>query len=193
MIVSYLAVMLLALLVGASELISRYRDEPLATITSVPAFLYLAINVAVAAGGLYAIDMFGWTFAANEKTPPEVTRFTQILVAAFGGMGLFRSSLFNVRVGETMLGIGPSAILQTLLDATDRAVDRNRAQPRARRVAEIMKDVDFDKAKELLPTFCLASMQNLPPLSKKRSAMRLKTWLTLKLRHKVKLYSWGYR
>jgi hypothetical protein len=97
-----------------------------------------------------------------------------VLAGGMAAMALFRSSLFNVRVGDGDVGIGPNGILQVLLDAADRAVDRNRALPRARRVAEILKDVEFDKARGLLPAFCFALMQNLPQAAQETAGTEIR-------------------
>jgi len=76
-------------------------------------------------------------------------------------MALFRSSLFIFRVGNSEINFGPVFVLQILLGVADRAVDRGRGWSRSADVGEIMKDVSFEKAKELLPIYCLALMQNL--------------------------------
>lgn len=44
-------------------------------------------------------------------------------------MAFFRSSLFTIRVGDKDVPLGLGLILQVLLDVTDRAVDRGRADP----------------------------------------------------------------
>ena len=60
------------------------------------------------------------------------------------------------------MGVGPSGFLTIILGATDREVDRTRAQDRATAVEKAMQDVSFEKAYAALPTHCLALMQNLP-------------------------------
>lgn len=171
---SYYVVAALGLLIGAAELISRYRDEPLRAIASVAAFTYVLINVLAALAALYVIDAFDWRFGVAADAGEGVLRTTQVLVGGFGAMTLFRSALFNVRVGESDVGIGPSGVLQVLLDAADRAVDRNRAAPRAVEVAKLVGSVSFDKAHDLLPAFCFALMQNLPPATQEAAANEIK-------------------
>jgi len=141
-------------LVGASELVSRYKDEPGAAINSWPAVFYVAINGAASAGALGLIHANGWFGTA---------RWTQILMAGVSAMAFFRSSLFVVRAGDRDVGVGPSGFLQIFLGAADRAVDRQRAAARSHAVAKVMKDVDFTKAVKALPPFCLALMQNVSP------------------------------
>jgi hypothetical protein len=146
------AVALLGGAVGATELISRYKDHPGAAIKSWPAIFYIAINSAASVGALGLIRANGW-FGPS--------RWTQTLMAGVSAMAFFRTSLFVVRAGDRDVGVGPSGFLQIFLTAADRAVDRKRAAARAQAVIEAMKDIDYEKAKRALPPFCLALMQNV--------------------------------
>jgi hypothetical protein len=76
-------------------------------------------------------------------------------------MAFFRTSLFVVRAGDRDVPVGPSGFLQIFLAAADRAVDRQRAAARSAAVVAAMKDVDYEKAKDALPPYCLALMQNI--------------------------------
>ena len=147
------AVAVLGGVVGASELISRYKDSPGAAIKSWPAIFYIAINSAASLGALGLI-------CANEWFGPS--RWTQILMAGVSAMAFFRTSLFVVRAGDRDVGVGPSGFLQIFLGAADRAVDRKRAAGRSNAVVEVMKGIDFDKALKALPPYCLTLMQNVP-------------------------------
>ena len=75
------------------------------------------------------------------------------------------SEFFTVRLRNTDLPLGPAAILQVILNASDRACDPRRAAQRpvvvAVAVAAIMQDVDFNRAREALPAHCLKLMQNV--------------------------------
>lgn len=155
----YVLVALLGVLVGAGELVSRYRDEPARAVTTASGMLYLFLNAAVAMIALVLVRGYGWTYGASD---PQAVQITQILAAGFGAMALFRSSLFNVHIGSEEVGIGPSSVLQVVLTATDRAVDRARARARDALVSRVMANVSFDKAYAALPAHCLALMQNLP-------------------------------
>ena len=148
------AVALLGGLVGASELISRYKDEPFAALKTWPGISYISINSAASVVALGLIHAYGWF---------GVSRWTQILMAGVSAMAFFRSSLFVVRAGDRDVGVGPSGFLQIFLTAADRAVDRKRAAARSDAVAEVMKGVDFNKALQVLAPYCVALMQNLPP------------------------------
>lgn len=149
------AVALLGGAVGASELISRYKDQPGAALKSWPSVFYIALNSAASAGALALIRANGWFSTSGS--------WTQILLAGVGAMAFFRTSLFIVRAGDRDVGVGPSGLLQIYLGAADRAVDRRRAAARSDVVAEVMKGIDFGKARRALPPYCLTLMQNVPP------------------------------
>lgn len=148
------AVALLGGVVGASELISRYKDNPGASIKTWPAVFYIALNCAasIAALGL-----------ARANHLFESSRWTQVLMAGVSAMAFFRTSLFVVRAGDRDVGIGPSGFLQVFLTAADRSVDRTRAAARSDAVTKAMKDIDYTKASKALPLLCLALMQNVSP------------------------------
>jgi hypothetical protein len=144
------AVAVLGAVVGASELISRYKDDPFAPIKSGPAAFYIAINSIASLGALRLIRANGW-FGSS--------RLTQVLMAGISAMAFFRTSLFIVRAGDRDVGIGPSGFLQIFLAAADRAVDRKRAASRSDAVARVMNGIDFDKAVRALPPYCVGLMQ----------------------------------
>ena len=140
-------------IVGVSELISRYKDDPWAAIKSWPAIFYLSINSAASVGALLLMPD-GWL---------GLSRGMRILMAGISAMAFFRTSLFVVRAGDRDVGVGPSGFLQIFLGAADRAVDRKRAAARSDAVDKVMKGVDFAKAWKALPPYCLALMQNISP------------------------------
>lgn len=154
---SYFAAFVLGSAFGISELISRYRDEPRRALFSWAALLYIFVNAAAAVLALNLIRVFGWM---NEGEPLQIA-YRQVLISGFGAMALFRSSLFIFRIGGSEINFGPVFVLQIILGVADRAVDRRRGRSRSSDVSLIMKDVSFEKAKELLPVYCLALMQNL--------------------------------
>lgn len=154
---AYLAVFLIGVLVGLGELVSRYRDAPEEAIRTMPALLYLALNAAAAVAALGFVEIF--------RVVPGTTKaegIKRVLLAGFGAMAFFRTSVFTVRVGDQDVSIGPVAFLQIVLHATDRAVDRVRADARASAVAACMSGVSFTAAQAALPAFCMALMQNVP-------------------------------
>jgi hypothetical protein len=154
----YAGVALAGGLVGLAELVSRYRDQPLAAATSGPGLLYISINAAASLGALVLIFAFDWEFGASG----DAVLPTQLLIASFGAMALFRTSLFTVRAGDQDIGIGPSSLLTIILEACDRGVDRIRAKARAWQVARVMSNVSYEKADKPLSAIAVGLMQNLP-------------------------------
>ncbi len=151
---------LIGVLVGLAELTSRYRDRPESVFFSTPGLLYLFLNGAAAFATLCLVTMLGIDFGLKGKSP-ELVAWTQTLAAGFGAMAVLRSSFFSVRAGGQDIAIGPSTVLDVILGATDRAVDRYRARARALEAVKIMRQVSFTASQAALPTYCLALMQNL--------------------------------
>ena len=148
----WVAVAAIGVVVGASELISRYRDSPARCRSDLAGRILHRINGIASVGALHLIDANGW-FAQSQ--------WTRILMAGVSAMAFFRTSLFVVRAGDRDVGVGPSGFLQIFLSAADRAVDRKRGAARSAAVGEVMKDVNYEKAFQALPPYCLALMQNV--------------------------------
>jgi hypothetical protein len=145
---------------GTSELITRYRDKPGAALLTVAGLAYVGINAAVSVLALGVTCVFGWSFGLSPAATPPQVQTVQVLVTGFAAMTVLRSAIFTVRVGNQDVGIGFNAIVQAFLRSTDAAVDRGRGVQRDR-AARVMDDVSFDKAKVVLPSYCLGLMQNL--------------------------------
>ncbi len=158
----FLIVMVLGVLIGSSELISRYKDDPVSVLKTIPGNVYLALNAAAAAAALALIRLNGWSFGVDIADTNKL-RWAQVLIAGFGAMVVFRSSLFNVRVGNQDVAVGPNSFLQVALGAADSAVDRQRGARRAKLVSSVMERVLFDQASTALPLLCIRLMQNLSP------------------------------
>ena len=155
----YVIVAALGALVGSGELVSRYRDAPAGALRTWPALLYIFINTAASIVALFVIHVFNWKFGVTSGD--SAVRWMQVGIAGTGAMALFRSSLFTVHAGDRDIAVGPSSFLLVFRDAADRGVDRLRAQARGATVAKLMEGVDYAKAAEGLPPYCLALMQNV--------------------------------
>jgi len=94
-------------------------------------------------------------------------------MAGVSAMAFFRTSLFVVRAGDRDVGVGPSGFLQIFLSAADRAVDRQRAAARSDAVGRVMQGLDYGKAYQSLPPYCLALMQNVSPEDQQQLARAL--------------------
>lgn len=162
MVVDFLSVFLIGALVAVGELASRYKDDPVRAIVSLPAGVYIAVNGLASVGALALAHTFDWTFGASGGQ----IRVIQVMIAGFGAIALFRTSLFNVTVADQVIGVGPSVLLNVILTTADRAVDRGRALDRSKMVTEIMKGISFDKSADSIRLFCVGLMQNALPAEK---------------------------
>src|SRR3569833_2241525 len=153
----YVTVGVLTGLVGYGERVSRYHDRPADLLSASGTLLYVLVN---AIAGIAAL---GSVLATNTLGSTKPAWLFQLMLAGFGAIAFFRTSLFTVRIGGTDVGIGPSALLQSQLTAAARMLDRGQAEGRAGDVANIMRNVDFKKARAALPAFCLILVQNVTP------------------------------
>jgi hypothetical protein len=160
-LIDFLVVFALGALIGSVEILSRYKDAPFKVALSAPGLVYTGLNALVALSALLIVRLFGWTFSDNPQNSTEIIRWTQVLVSGLAAMTLFRSSLFYFHLGDQDISVGPNAILQILLVAVDKEVDRLRGKERARIVEEAMDRISFPEAVLNLPTVAIALMQNL--------------------------------
>ncbi len=134
-----------------AELAARYRDKPQAPFATIPGWIYVLTNAVAAIAALWLMrEVAGPDWLGTTDFPEPVA---QVFVAGFGAMAFFRSAFFTVQIDGNNVAIGPAAILQVILDAADRACDRQRALPRSTAVRLIMKGVSFSRAKEALPLY----------------------------------------
>lgn len=142
--------------VGLAEIVARYRSEPSFALQRLTAWAYILINVAAGVGALFLVRAFGWTFGQTDHVD-----LWRSLVAGFGALAVFRSSLFVTKVGETEVNVGPSQILTSILDTFDRAIDRKCAARIADGISpEELDELDPNRVISTLPVLCLALMQN---------------------------------
>ena len=158
--IDFTVVTLLGFLVGFVEVISRYQDAPFRTAATWPALLYMFVNGSVAAIALWMVRLFGWQFMP-ENSDPQIVRWTEVIVAGLGAMAIFRSSLFVIGKEDQEVSIGPNAILDILLNALDKEVDRFRGQERAKIVKDIMEYVHYEDAIMDISVLSKALLQNL--------------------------------
>jgi len=182
----YIGVPLIGAAVGATEVVARYKDAPLLAVKTGPARLYIIVNALAALFAYVLIRNFDFTFGATN----QIT-LVQALVASFGSMAFFRSSLFSMKVGDADVAVGPAIFFQVLLFATDRACDRERAQPRSDEVTRIMRGVSFDLARDALPSFCFELMQNIPASEQQQFRLVIDALASSKMRDSVKVLNLG--
>lgn len=143
---------------GASEVMSRYRDEPMRALWNRFGLFYAAAN------GVVSILAFLLLLRYPDKVVPAIANDSLLtaVAAGFGAMVLLRSHLFVIRTDDGKeYPVGPSLAVDTFLRTIDRQIDRLRATQRQNKVHSHMKDVqDFEGAAGYLKV-SLLSFQNL--------------------------------
>lgn len=148
----------LGMTVGASEILSRYRDEPIRALASNAGLVYLGLNGAVSGLTYGLLTRYAESFAPGLADD----RLMTAIVAGFGAMAILRSKFFTIRTpkGEE-IAVGPDAAVAAFLAAADRGVDRTRA---ARRLAFVQQRASKIKSATIGREYfqiCLAAFQNL--------------------------------
>ena len=147
------------LLVGLSEILSRYRDEPLLAATTAAGTAYALLNGAISLAA----------FAVIRRYPKQIFSglendlFLTAIVAGFGAMAVFRSKLFTFRTPDGKeIPIGPSIVLDSILRTIDNKIDRKRATERQEQVFRSMLPLhDFAN----ISKYVLASLNSFQNLS----------------------------
>ena len=121
------------------------------------AWIYIGLNALAGVFALTAIDLFGSPF--EEKLDTRVRRIVEILVAAFGALAIMRTAVIQVRVDNRDVQIGPHWVLSALLAFTSKQMSIARARHVQQVTSKIMENVDFEKAKQQLPSYCFLLMK----------------------------------
>jgi hypothetical protein len=151
-VADYCFVVGIGLMVGATELMGRYRDKPFRPLLSWPGAFYMTVNA-----GASALAFFLMNELKVAPSKPAIA----VALAGIGAMAFFRSGIFIVKIGNNDVSVGPNLVLQILLRALDREYDRARAIERSFPIADIMDGISFDDAKLALPSLCFSLMQNV--------------------------------
>jgi hypothetical protein len=145
-------------LVGLSEILTRYRDEPLRATFNVFGWIYLGLN------GVISLAAFAILRSYSSQIFPVVANdlFLTAVTAGFGAMIVMRSKLFSYNSPEGKeFAVGPAIVIDTVLQTIDAKIDRFRATQRQERVYEQLHEVsDFEGAAQYLEA-SLLSFQTL--------------------------------
>ena len=114
------------------ELVGRYLYSPIRAILTVGGVAYIAVNVIASIAAFYMIGQHGFAVFDQQQPVSDANALKSILLAGFASLAFMRTSIFNIQVGNSPIGVGPAAILDTLLKVADRGVDRREAVYRAR-------------------------------------------------------------
>ena len=132
-IATWAATFLIGGMVGAAELLSRYRDNPRDAAGSAPGIVYMICNGLAAVLALFLLRHFDFP---GFKTPTD-SLAAQALIAGTGAMVIIRSKLFTIRQPNgSDVAFGPAFVLDTFLSTINREVDRRRMPLRNRKVAD---------------------------------------------------------
>lgn len=175
--------------VGAAELVSRYRDEPIVALTQTAGGIYLAIM------GLTSFAAYLLLINYTDQVIPAAKddQLLLALVAGFGAMALLRSKFFTLRTDQgDDIALGPDAAVSAFLNAADRNVDRHRAD---QRLDLVMKETAFSyqpaRAKAFLE-IQLAAFQNLSEGEKREFKSTIDTVFASQYSDRLKLQAISY-
>ncbi|MDR0604079.1 MAG: hypothetical protein LBG80_07240 [Bacteroidales bacterium] len=156
--INIIIVFLFGALFGFAEILQRYANTKY-NFKVWMSYVYIALNGIVAVLALFLIKYF--------KNPDDVLNFKTIeavnlLIAGFGGMMVLRSSIFSIKHKDDTIEVGLATLFQVFLSRVERRMKNKAAAYRFTRIAEIMKDVDFELAKQSLFSICTAFIDNFP-------------------------------
>ena len=146
--------------VGASELLSRYRDEPMRALRE-HARCYLHRSQCPCFC-LHLWLAFALLPQDTNTSTSQRSSYAEHHPAGFGAMAILRSKFFTLRTpqGED-IGIGPDAAVSAFLSTADRGVDRMRAQRRLEIVFQSTSRIPMlENLKDFIKV-SLLSLQNL--------------------------------
>jgi len=178
-------------LLGASEIISRYRDEPLKAVFNVYGATYLVTNASVSLAAFMLLARY------HDKLLPAAIRHEDgILMAFFAGFGamiVLRSKLFLYHsIDGKEIPIGPDLVADRLLKVIDRKIDRQRAAAREQLVFDLMrKYTRFGVTSEFFQ-ISLGSFQNLSDEEKVEYKEKAERLAQLPLFEALKIMALGF-
>ena len=110
------------------------------------------MNGIVSALALYSLKYF-----SNEPISAiNSLEIPNLVLAGFGGIVILRSSIFSVQLQGRTVEVGLISVVQALLDKIEKKIKHNIAANRICEIYEIMKDIDYETAKEELPSLCIS-------------------------------------
>lgn len=141
----HLLAALFGALVGISELLSRYRDEPFRTLPRRYGIAYTFVNALTSLAACLLVS------AWKDRIFPQLDSLGTAMVSGFGAMAVLRSKFLTFRTkSEEDVPIGLDAVVRALLSAIDRGVDRDQSESRWRSAYEALSDVATEQALDTL-------------------------------------------
>lgn len=179
--------LLFGVLVGLSEILSRYRDEPIQASTTGSGLIYLLLN------GVISLGAFALLCKYNIFPAIQHDLLLIAIVGGFGGMTVFRSKLFTFRSPDgTEHAIGPAIVLEAILKTIDQKIDRRRATERQAKVyAEMGNLSDFENTTKYIRA-SLPSFQNLTEEDKREIEAVIKDYQDIDWPDSLKCLGLGF-
>ena len=182
----YFYCFMLGMITAFAEIIGKFSDEPLKSLSTPHALLYHLFNGVVAALALRFLLIFG----ASIATPADQLKV--VMAAGLGSMVVMRSKLFNLKVGGEDVAFGPDQIVKVFFRFMEAAIDRVRAQSRVEFVKAKLKDIDFDAVYDYCNTM-LDAAQALDSTEKDKAKKAIKEIKTGEIRDtQLRSYSLGF-
>jgi hypothetical protein len=128
----------LGVILGGSEILSRYRDQPVSALLSQAGLIYLLTN------GIISAVVYGILVHYSADLIPQIAKdyLLGAIIAGFGAMAILRSKFFTfTTTGGSQIAVGPDIVAQAYLDSSNRAIDRQRALDRLRLVHDLTQTV----------------------------------------------------
>jgi hypothetical protein len=153
-------------LVGAAEVASRYRDEPLMAVKSPYGLVYIFLNGYLSILAFFLILEFPNVFGAVAGN-----KFLAALVAGFGSSVVMRSRIALIKGADGKdESIGPDYVIKVLLRIVDNNIDRRRSVRRQAILSENIEKIhalgDLEAVWQYLFS-ALTAFQNIDEVQKK--------------------------
>jgi hypothetical protein len=148
-------------LVGVTEILMRFRDEPLWAVNSGPGTVYAVLN---GLGSVLAFCLIRYLDIWFGATPDSaIGNVLQVLTAGVGAMSFLRSGIFisKASAGDADIALGPAVVLQRILDVLSNQVDRQRAVERDRFIATVAQRLGSGSELTEFAAYAMALMQTL--------------------------------
>lgn len=159
----YIGALLIAAIVAAIELVTRYRDDIGRAIMTAPALFYIALNGLAGLGTAWAMMNLYPAVVSTDGAAGQVPSQALLAVTAgFGSMAVLRAGIMKVKIGQgEEVSVGPGFIIERLLAVVDRLVDRQMASYRGGVADALAQQVEFDAHATALVTECLTRLSNI--------------------------------
>lgn len=131
---------LIGIVVGISELLSRYPETKyLFKSAKMVSIAYILFNGLISIIALFIL----WYFKDQDAASLDSVDYGSVLIAGFGGMMILRSSLFSVEVKGKPIEIGLVQIVNVFLKVIERKIRNKMAPDKLSEVADIIDREQF--------------------------------------------------